>query len=250
MWRSHITHMNVSCHTYECIMTHIRLSHVARTQTYMSTIYQQQHTYTLVMSHIWMRHVIHVNESCHIMNASCWTHTHTDDDNIPAATHIYMSHVAHMNASCHTCEWVMSHIWMRHVAHTQTRMTTIYQQQVSPLFWIQMSQERCVCCSVLQCVAVCCSVLQCVAACCSVLQYVAVCCSVLPCVAVCCSCGQGVLRFPFVLDTNVTGKVVVLQCQCVSVWCSVMQCVAVAEKVWVCNASSTYWTRMSQERYV
>ena len=57
---------------------------------------------------------------------------------------------------------------------------------------------KCVCCSVLQCVAVCCSVLQCVArnACAlsffvplsSVLQCVAVCCSVLQYVAVCKVC--------------------------------------------------------------
>jgi len=43
--------------------------------------------------------------------------------------------------------------------------------------------QRCVCCSVSQCVAV---VLQCVAVSCSMLQCVAMCCSVLQCVAVCC----------------------------------------------------------------
>ena len=46
---------------------------------------------------------------------------------------------------------------------------------------------RCVCYSVLQCVATCCSVLQRVAVCCSVFQHVAVCCSGFQFVAVCCS---------------------------------------------------------------
>ena len=47
--------------------------------------------------------------------------------------------------------------------------------------------KRCMCCSVLQCIAGYCRVLQGVAACSSVLQRVAVCCSVLQCVTACCN---------------------------------------------------------------
>jgi len=79
---------------------------------------------------------------------------------------------------------------------------------------------RCVCCSVLQCVAVCCNICQsfCIAelryqVC--VLQCVAVCCSVLQCVAVCCNICQSFciaeLRY----------QVCVLQC--VAVCCCVLQ---------------------------
>jgi len=47
-----------SCHTYEWVMSHIRMSHV----THMN---ESCHTYERVMSHIWMSHVTHMNESCH-----------------------------------------------------------------------------------------------------------------------------------------------------------------------------------------
>jgi len=48
LWMSHVTHMNASCHTYECVMSHLWMSH----------------TYGCVMSHISMRHVTHMNQSC------------------------------------------------------------------------------------------------------------------------------------------------------------------------------------------
>jgi hypothetical protein len=62
---SHVTPINESCpiksHVkYECVISHISLSHVTSTSHV---------TYEWVMSHIWMRHVTstshsHVNESC------------------------------------------------------------------------------------------------------------------------------------------------------------------------------------------
>ena len=88
---------------------------------------QSRHTYEWVMSHIRMSHVTHTNESCFDiwmmhMNESCHTHKWV-------MSHIRMSHVARMNESCRTYEWVMSHIrmsniltyewciWMSHVTH-------------------------------------------------------------------------------------------------------------------------------------
>ena len=48
---SHVTHMNVSCHTYKWVMSHIWMSRV---------------TYAWVTSHICMSHVTPMNVSCHI----------------------------------------------------------------------------------------------------------------------------------------------------------------------------------------
>ena len=66
---SHVTHMNGSCHTYEWVMLHIRMSHV---------------TYEWVMPHIRISHETHTNESCHAdmswtshvncKNESCYVH--------------------------------------------------------------------------------------------------------------------------------------------------------------------------------
>jgi len=60
--------------------------------------------------------------------------------------------------------------------HTATRCNTLQRSHTAPHCRALVSSHghRCLCCSVVQCVAVCCSVLQCVAVCCSVLQCVAV----------------------------------------------------------------------------
>ena len=70
-------HTNESCHKFEWIMSHIRMSHV----THMN---ESCHAYEWVMSHIWMS----------------------------LATYEWV--MSHMNESCHTDEWVISHIRMRH----------------------------------------------------------------------------------------------------------------------------------------
>jgi len=56
--KSHVTHKNESCHTYDWVVSHIWMSH----STHMN---ESCHTYEWVMSHIWMSHVTHMNESCH-----------------------------------------------------------------------------------------------------------------------------------------------------------------------------------------
>ena len=70
IWMSHVTHMNVSCHTYEWVMAHIWMSHV----THMN---ESCHTYEWVMSHIWMSHVTHMNESCHTYEIDSLLHLST-----------------------------------------------------------------------------------------------------------------------------------------------------------------------------
>jgi len=66
--RSHVTHMNESCHTYVGVMSHILMSHV----THMNELC---HTYEWVMSHIWMSHVLQMNESCLTYECSCLTYS-------------------------------------------------------------------------------------------------------------------------------------------------------------------------------
>ena len=105
---SHVTHINESCHTYEWVVTDIRMSYA----THMDESWVMTHTHThrhrpesklaaeWVMSHLWtscvmsnirMSHVTHVNESCHTYE---WV------------------------MSCHTYEWVMSDLWIRRM-HTR-----------------------------------------------------------------------------------------------------------------------------------
>jgi len=53
-----MVYMNESYSTYECVMSHVRMSHSTHTK-------ESCHTCEWVMSHIWMRHVTHTNESWH-----------------------------------------------------------------------------------------------------------------------------------------------------------------------------------------
>ena len=83
--------MNESCHTYEWVMSHIWMSHVATCQRVMShiefrvlhydSIFESCHTYQWVMSHI-------SNSQFTCMNF--WYHTEQE--------------------SCHTYDWVMRHV--------------------------------------------------------------------------------------------------------------------------------------------
>jgi len=138
MWTSHVTYVNMSCHTcewefctfielyaavyasvneschmYECIMSHMWTSHVTFVNmsshtcewvtshiqiSHVTHMHKSRHTYELVMSHIWMSHVTHMNESCHTYE---WVRSR-----------LSMSHVTHINESCRTYEWVVSHMKM------------------------------------------------------------------------------------------------------------------------------------------
>ena len=71
-------------HTYKWVMLHIRLTHSYVCQTY-----------ECVMSHKWIRHVAPITS--HTSNAAF----HSSCTNV---THIWMSRITHMNASCYPCE--------------------------------------------------------------------------------------------------------------------------------------------------
>ena len=98
IWMRYVTHMNETCHTFECVISHNMWT---RHATHMN---ESRHTDEWVMSHIWMSHVTYMNESYYTYE---WV-----------MSHIWTCHVTHINESCHTYEWVMSHIWMSHVTHS------------------------------------------------------------------------------------------------------------------------------------
>ena len=87
---SHVARTNESCHTYEIVMSHIWITHVA-------------HMNEPCVMYIWMSHVAHMNESCrkfesvllHIDGSGCTYKL--------AMPHIWMRR---------TCETIMLHIWM------------------------------------------------------------------------------------------------------------------------------------------
>jgi len=112
---SFICDINESCHTYEWVMSHKRMSHVPRIR----------HSYVWhewVMSYIWMSHVPQKNESCPTYSSFiCMTWmSHVIHMNEPCSSLCVMaySHVCHGSFIClswHTYERVMSHKRMRHV---------------------------------------------------------------------------------------------------------------------------------------
>jgi len=104
---SHVTRMQESCHTYECIIgkdvfsrgiSCTMISHV----THMNESY---HTYEWVIPRIWRSQVIR-------MIASPWKAASQE-----GISCTMFSHVTHMNESCHTCEWVMPLVWRSYVTH-------------------------------------------------------------------------------------------------------------------------------------
>ena len=135
IWMRHVTHMNESCHTYECVMSHI---------------------YEWVMSHVRMSHVTRMNASCHTyewvnrwVKESCHTYEWV-------RPHLWISHVTHMNDSivamlrrsvcmlivvCHTYEWVMSPMWRS-------------QETFARCFRISAPLER-MCSTLIECVLLC-----------------------------------------------------------------------------------------------
>jgi len=105
-YRSHVTHLNESWHTYECAV-HVWMSNVTHKRV-MSRI-GMRHACRLkafcggVISHIWIRHSTHVNDSCP-------THEW-------AMSHAWMSRMTHMKEPRHTHQWVMPHVCMSHATH-------------------------------------------------------------------------------------------------------------------------------------
>jgi len=116
---SHGTHMNVSCHTYEWVMSHMKMCHFTNHTwlTHLSNSYQAE--FEEIMCEIpedleiaasrdaplvlafWSELVTETrsagkNESRHACGLVTW--------------HMWIIHVTHANESCHTCEGVMSHM--------------------------------------------------------------------------------------------------------------------------------------------
>ena len=153
---SHGTHVDESCHTYQCNAT--RVVRLLRTHTRMN---ESRHTrvrdmsQVWVMSHLWMQLIasrasaphIHtcVNESRH---ARGWVMAHISMQPIKSSVsasythtyewvtaHTWKSQGTHINATyrgpcvcfiythartasyTHTHEWIMAHIWMNHITH-------------------------------------------------------------------------------------------------------------------------------------
>jgi len=98
---------NVSCRTYEWVMLHMWVSHVAHMDESSRSWRIRAYEYVVqcVKSHIWMGNVVHVNES---LQAYGWVRSH-------AWMHPIMCQVTHTNESCHTREWIMANIWMSQV---------------------------------------------------------------------------------------------------------------------------------------
>ena len=138
IWRSHVTHMKESCHTYEGVMSHIWRRHVTRmNESYIwmphSCVTWPIHTYGMTHSYMtWLIHIrgmkawlIHIWYDSFILATHEWVMpfiwmSHVTYENIMSymwhdnydwfiydMTHSYLSH---MNESCHSYEWVMSHI--------------------------------------------------------------------------------------------------------------------------------------------
>jgi len=122
----HVTRVNESCHMYEGVMSHIRLSHFTHewVMSHMNLSRNESgHIAHIFMARMWMSHVTHENETC---RTGEWV-----------MVHMYMGHVnesrhTHVNESCsrcegvmaharmrqsHICEWLMSHTWMGHATH-------------------------------------------------------------------------------------------------------------------------------------
>jgi len=96
-WMSLVTHMNESCYTHECVMSHVWMSPVKNTNESCPA--------WLVTLHIWISHSWPMNTSCHVYK--CHTYEIVS----------WMSHITH--------EWVTSDLWIHHVMYTNvTRMDT------------------------------------------------------------------------------------------------------------------------------
>jgi len=99
--------MNKSCHTYQCVMSHIWMRHV----THMN---ESCHTYESVKSHTWMSHVT---------LTQCHTHTQHLSQMWALPTQPLSQFVLKMS-------WVMSHAWMSHVTLTPCHTHAQHRNQM------------------------------------------------------------------------------------------------------------------------
>ena len=180
-WMCDVALMNESCHTGECVMSHIEMSRIMRrilSYMWMSRITKKQlprswcrwssfhrsDTGEWVMPHLWLRRMIHVKESC---RRYPWV-----------MSHISMGRMIQVNVSCRTCEWVVSYMWMSRVTNWhESRATKKHSRRGSKN--VSLCACVCVCVYVCVCVRVCVCVFVCV--------HLRVCLYVRVCIYVCAS---------------------------------------------------------------
>jgi len=79
-----VTHVNESCHTCKCVMSHMWMSHVTHVNvschvmshmTSFTHVNVSCHTCEWVMSHMWMRHVTQADHTHTHVHTHTYTHT-------------------------------------------------------------------------------------------------------------------------------------------------------------------------------
>jgi len=108
----HVTHVNESCHTCQCVMSH----------TYQSLWWK--YICTAAPNNMYIHIMSHMSHACHAYQRVMYIYISDYDGYIFARLHriasIYISchtchthvnHVTHVNESCHTCQCVMSHTY-------------------------------------------------------------------------------------------------------------------------------------------
>ena len=102
IWVSHVTHMSVSCHTCEWVLSHVWMGHVTH-------LNESCHTYEWVMLNAWMSHVSRMNESCHKCRSMHGMRLYSASKHYHCQGYFWMSHVTHAdelyilhkNVPCH-----------------------------------------------------------------------------------------------------------------------------------------------------
>jgi len=157
----HISRMNASCHTHECVTWYIEwvMSRIIMSRIWMrhvTRINKSCYTNACGVTHMRVSHLPHVNESCHTcqwdisqIKKKVWLQmwvsriTHISLSHVTQST----SHVTHVSESCHTYQWLMSHIRMSHVTHIHASchawvMSHVWHQHVTHLFAPNLAHSK------------------------------------------------------------------------------------------------------------
>jgi len=140
-WRLHVTHMNKSCRTYQCVTSHIWIRRLTDTGwrrpigcLKLQVIFAKEPLIVGLFCGNWpinltvTKQASRKYEVCHTLKYE-WVMSRirtssTTNMNVSFQTYAcdmsrtWMSHVTlrYMKESCHTRKWVTSHIWTRSVA--------------------------------------------------------------------------------------------------------------------------------------
>jgi len=119
VWFSRVIVCHVCVCVYVCVCVCMCIQKVSRMNTSWHTCelcFVACHTYEWVMSHMRMRDITRMNESCHTFTREiahlCMSHGTHVIDSLCSMSHVWISHVTHVNEGHHTYEWVMSHMWL------------------------------------------------------------------------------------------------------------------------------------------